>query len=166
MKKFLPWVIVAAMVVVVAFVYLSNSELYQGRLSLSSKTTLTASSCGSQWAKIFDGTADMSGNLNATKALSEKNIQKLLTNGCSFKVVKDYVDSHSAHFVKSFDCAIADYQSPTNGFTCISSPHADQNYSTSRFMTIGFVQGIASTYRGTENNEAGESITVSIFTKK
>lgn len=136
--------------------------LYKGALM----PVQAAGSCGSQWTKVFEGKAGQDGVFDVALALTENNLKKFLLDGCSFKVVKDWTIPDT-RFMSSFDCATAEYQNATNRFQCLGAPYADENnFSKSESAGIDFIRGTAGSYRGLENNEAGEKITVMIFARK
>lgn len=135
--------------------------LYKGALM----PVQAAAGCGPQWTKVFEGKAEQDGVFGVALALTENNLKKFLLDGCSFKVVKDWTIPDT-RFMSSFDCATAEYQDATNDFECLASPFADNNFSRSENATIGFIRGTAGSYRGSENDEAGEKITVMVFVQK
>lgn len=135
--------------------------LYKGALM----PVQAAAGCGPQWTKVFEGKAGQDGVFDVALALTENNLKKFLLDGCSFKVVKDWTIP-DARFMSSFDCAIAEYQNATNRFQCLGSPYAENNFSRSESVGIDFVRGAAGSYRGSENDEAGEKVTVMVFVQK
>jgi len=143
----------------------------QGRLSRDvgsqnqNAAQISTSNCSSTWTTVFDASYDNKTQTSLKKQLLEEDIQSLIKNGCSFKVVTNSSNPSGSKFLNSFDCAIAKWDNAVNNFTCISSPLAEGSYSQNYVASIAFVNYQVE-YKSTANNEEGESVDILIFAKK
>ncbi len=136
-----------------------------------------AASCGgSAWSKVIVGTGNGSDvqevgqaqlkfkKLTLSKSLSQANLEKLITDGCSFKVVEEMFESAGAYKKMSFECSFVNVAN-TAGlpylFSC--SPSQEEGHNTT-WLHYG-ASGVY--YHGNEDAQdiGADKVNFSLFTK-
>lgn len=175
MKK-ISWVIgiLVIVLIVTAIVVFGMPGLYQGRV-FNAASTRTASLCGSDFAKVFDGTIQLGAQkhptnnwypLTVSKSTSLDQLRNMVKNGCSLKVARTDAGGGASNS-GTYECTFASTD-PDNMFYCSSSKYSltgwgkDESYN----MLMLVFDGGKVYYAPSAGEQSPPYMELSLFAKK